>query len=171
MANSLIITDPILGFNYGNGNGGLGSHDNSTYENSFPSSPVLKGDIPGWPAYHDKVLRGRGDIVKGGQNFDITADGKVPSRTFSENNPPDFAGVPVGKGGKPGSPWTPNTSSPEGSAQNTSTNYTDLPKPPYSPTEIDAVNNYGVGQGGTFSPAAGSAIQETLSDYLLGSWS
>ena len=157
---------PIPGYNYGNGNIGLGSSDTASTQSSFPSSPLFKGEVVGWEQYKNKVLRGRGDIVPGGQDFQFTTpDGRTPSRTFSQNNPPSFQSVVRGPGGAPGSPWTPNTASPDGT-----TNYSDLPNPPYSPTAVDAVDNYGVGQGGTFSPADSSETQVTLSDYLLGSW-
>ena len=154
------------GFNYGNGTNNLGSANTETTQNSFPSSPVLKGDLPGWNAYFNKVMRGRGDIVPDGQDFQFTtAQGKTPSRTYSQNNPPDFKEIPRGRGGAPGSPWTPNTASPDGT-----TNYVGLPVPPRKIKKEDAVDNYGVGEGGTLSPSEGSTIQETLSSYLLGSW-
>lgn len=159
----------ILGFNYGNGQGGLGSSNSKTGlpEHGFPSSPVLKGQIPGWIEYKSKVMRGTGDIVNSGQDFQFTTfNGSVPSRTFVENNPPIFEEVKTGDGGLPASAWTPNTASPS----RESTNPQDLPNPPISPTAEDALAGYGVGVGGTRDPAASSAVQEIVSSYVPGKW-
>lgn len=166
MADESSFPPVALGYNYGNGKLGLGSSSPSTRRNAFPASPIFKNEIPDWLDYHDKVLRGNSDIVPGGQNFQFTTpDGKTPSRTFSENNPPNIEDVESGPGGLPGSPWTPNVASPDGT-----TNYSNIPAPPYSPTVAQATDNYGVGLGGTANPIATSATQTKIYDYTLGKW-
>ncbi len=156
-----------LGYNYGNGKGGLGSTIEGTKENSFPSSPIFKGTVPGWTEYRNKVLRGSGDIVPGGQDFQFTTvNGETPSMTYAQNNPPNFGNVVIGSRGKPGSPWTPNTSSP----RRESTNPRDLPPPPWSPHADAAVANYGSGVGGTRDPEEASAVQERVNQYDIGKW-
>ena len=157
-----------LGFNYGNCKGGLGSSIKSTLEESFPSSPLYKDAVPGWTDYRNKVLRGSGDIVPDGQDFQFTTvDGYTPSRTYSENFPPTFEEVPVGSRGKPGSPWTPNTASPRGE----STKPQALPMPPVKITAEDAADNYGTGAGGTKDPLRSSARQLRVNQYNIGKWS
>ncbi len=156
-----------LGFNYGNGNGGLGSSNSSTAKSSFPSSPIFKNEVPGWREYRSKVLRGTGDIVSQGQDFQfVTVGGYTPSRTYIENNPPTFEDVKCGSRGKPGSPWTPNTASPRGKT----TNPKDLPSPPVKITADDAVDNYGSGPGGTEDPLRASARQLRANQYNIGKW-
>jgi len=156
-----------LGFNYGNGRGGLGSTHAGTKENSFPSSPLFKGTVPGWQKYRNKVMRGDGDLVNRGQDFQFTTyNGTTPSMSYIENNPPIFDDVSVGSRGKPGSPWTPNTASPRGE----STNAADLPKPPVKITEEDAGANYGSGVGGTRDPNESSAVQQRVRQYNMGKW-
>ena len=158
---------PALGFNYGNGRGGLGSSITEATESSFPSSPLFKDQVPGWSEYYNRVMRGDGDIVASGQDFQFTtADGATPSMTYIENNPPTFAEVTAGSRGKPGSPWTPNTASPRGE----STNAFDLPKPPVKLTAEDAVANYGTGPGGTRDPQEASAVQVAVKSYTMGKW-
>tara|TARA_Y100000310_G_scaffold230236_1_gene232665 strand:- start:447 stop:908 length:462 start_codon:yes stop_codon:yes gene_type:complete len=133
---------------------------------------------PGWEEYLNKVMRTAEDIVsEPPPDFKFhTAGGDEPSRTFDENNPPDTAMVVVGGGGLPSTPWTPGGGSP--GSGNSYTSLPDLTKVHnHEPT-----NNYGVGDGGDYSPSAGSAEQKSttpsveLSDgqdassYPLGSW-
>ena len=169
----------LIGFNYGNLQRGLGSSGtNQTV--GFPASPLYNddvGDPPGWKDYLAKVMRTNEDIVTPTPDFKFhTAGGKTPSRTFDENNPPDTAEVSTGGGGLPSTPWTPGGGSPgEGNS------YTELPDLTTVHNHV-ATNNYGTGDGGDYSPSAGSAEQtaatpsvelsdgQDASSYSLGSW-
>lgn len=137
---------------------GLGSSDSTTMKTMFPASPIFDGSMT-----RDSVeLDGEASLIVGTVN-----DGGAWFGTFDRDFPgaPDISSVVSGPGGLPGSPYTPNPSSPGPG----SVNPADLPAPPANwPPQPGS--GYGSGNGHLDNPSTTSDLvsAQTIGDLLSG---
>ena len=150
------------------GNGGLGSRNQTNLRASFADSPIYNdySTKEAIKASADPAGNPAGGVVTG-QAAEVNDNGVWGMSTFDLNftSSPNLNDVETGGEGKPASPYYPNITSPgEGNANNP------LAQPEYTGNPIPKKSNYGTGLSSDANPVntAESIASNTVGKYLSG---